>query len=445
MRQKKIINGFSKMPRKKKIQVLSEIVIDREGLVHDLDTHLHPDLSYQKIYEALSENVMSNFYLPYSLAPNFIINNHYYIVPMVTNESSVVAAASAAAKYWAERGGFRSDVISAIKTGQIHFSWFGDYDRLKLSFDRIKPELISATNDLTENMRRRGGGIIDIELRNKTEDIPGYYQLHFTFDTKDAMGANFINSVLEKSASIFESLVRRHTVLSLKERRMEIIMSVLSNHSPQCVVETSVECSIDDLDSGRKDLSGEKFAEKFKMAIDIANIDINRAVTNNKGIYNGIDAVALATGNDFRALEAQGHVWAVHDGKYRGLSNVNTDGRIFRFTLRLPLTLGATGGITRIHPLAKRSFEIMGNPNSKELMQIFSAVGLASNFSAVKALVTNGIQGGHMRMYLTGILRNFDVNESELKLAKKYFNGKAISYKAVEQFIQQIRKDGDYQ
>ncbi len=435
-----IIHGFSRLSREEKIRHILSVVDTNKELSNDFKSHLHTNPSYQKRYEEFSENTVTNYFLPFSLAPNFFVNGKFYMVPMVIEESSVVAAASAAAKYWAVRGGFHSKVISAIKTGQVHFLWRGDVNNLVLFFDNQKRELIKSAGSITKNMRKRGGGIIDIELLDKREKYPDYFQLHVKFDTADSMGANFINSVLENIAKVFEYKIQFNENFSDKERNIEIIMSILSNYSPECLVETEVQCSIDQLESNLESMPAHKFVNKLKQAVDIANADISRAVTHNKGIFNGIDSVMLATGNDFRAIEAQGHAYAAKDGQYSALSEVSIENNIFHFKLKMPISLGTVGGITRLHPLAKRSLELLGNPNAKELMQIASSVGLASNFSSIKSLVTKGIQAGHMRMHLKNILRSFNAGEEEINLAVNYFKNKKISHNTVEHFLDRLRK-----
>ena len=190
-------------------------------------------------------------------------------------------------------------------------------------------------------------------------------------------------------------------------------------------------------------MSAEEFAHKFTFALRIANIDINRATTHNKGIFNGIDAVALATGNDFRAIEACGHTYAAKDGKYKSLSNAVIEDGTFKFWMNVPLAVGTVGGLTSLHPLAKRSLEMLGNPSSKELMSIMAATGLAQNFAAIRSLVTTGIQHGHMKMHLANILNHLEATEKEAKEALSYFADKIVSFTAVRDFLSIHRNQGD--
>jgi hydroxymethylglutaryl-CoA reductase len=219
-------------------------------------------------------------------------------------------------------------------------------------------------------------------------------------------------------------------------------MCILSNYTPECRVKVWVECPTNQLDGVDESLDGKAFAEKFKKAVDIARIDPYRATTHNKGIYNGIDAVVIATGNDFRATEAAGHSYAARDGQYRSLSYAEIQDNMFRFTLDVPLALGTVGGLTSLHPLAKKSLELLGNPSAKELMMIAATMGLANNYAAVKSLTTKGIQQGHMKMHLANILNQLGASEKEKTQATEYFNDKTVSYSEVESFLRRIRNLG---
>lgn len=217
-------------------------------------------------------------------------------------------------------------------------------------------------------------------------------------------------------------------------------MSILSNYTPECLVKAWVECKVSDLGGfPEANLTAQQFARKFSTAIRIAKHDVYRATTHNKGIFNGIDAVVLATGNDFRAIEACGHAYASKNGQYGSLSDCEIVGDTFRFSITLPLAVGTVGGLTKLHPLAKRSLEMLGNPSAKELMMIIATVGLAQNFSAVKALVTSGIQKGHMKMHLTNILRHFGATDTEIQLATTYFADKTVSFSSVRDFLNNSR------
>ena len=433
----KEIKGFSKLSKKEKIEWLSKLCFKDSDLAKKILTqYWNIDDNLQKLHDEFSENTISNYYLPFAIAPNFLINNKIYTVPMTIEESSVVAAASKAAKFWMKNGGFKAEVIDSEKIGQVHFLFRGDKKVLLEYFNFVKPILIENTKEITRKMESRGGGINSIELIDKTTELDGYYQIFATFNTVDAMGANFINSCLEEFAETFYKSALKFNNDELKQQDIEIIMSILSNFVPKCLVKSSVSCSVSELN--KLEPETKNFAEKIVRAIEIANIDIHRAVTHNKGIMNGIDAVAIATGNDFRAIEAGAHAYA-SDGKYKSLSKAYIKNDIFYFELKLPLAVGTVGGVTNLHPLVKLALEILENPNSKELMSIIASVGLAQNFGALRSLVTSGIQKGHMKMHLTNLLNKHNASEKEKKSALIYFKDKLVTSSNVENFIKKIR------
>ncbi len=411
----KTVSGFSKFTKEEKIDWLVKSYFDNAELTKDtLKKYWNSDVKLQQLHDEFIENTISNFYMPYGVAPNFIINGREYVIPMVVEESSVVAAASLVAKYWSSRGGFKTQVISTTKIGQIHFMYQGDSNDLIRYFEAKKAGLFEATDEITKNMRKRGGGILNIDLKDKTEELANYYQLHVTFETKDSMGANFINSCLEAMAQAFDG------------DGIEIVMSILSNYVPNCLVRAEVSCKIEDLGE-----NGVEFANKFYQAVQIAKAEPYRAVTHNKGIMNGIDAVVLATGNDFRAVEAGAHAYASKSGRYSSLTDCSINNGLFKFWLEIPLALGTVGGLTGLHPMAKLSLEMMQKPSAKELMQLIAAAGLAQNFAALRALVTTGIQRGHMKMHLQNILNQLGATPAQKEDLIAYFDKRPVSHSAV--------------
>lgn len=435
------IKGFSKLSRTDKITWLAKHFLTSNPLdiAREFASFMHNSSETQKLFDGISENTLTNFYMPYGVAPNFIINGRTYVVPMVIEESSVVAAASAGAKYWSERGGFHAEVVSTKKVGHVHFLWEGnDPDKLVAFFNDTKEAFREGVQHLTANMEARGGGLLDIELIDCTHLEDHYYQLKGTFETCDAMGANFINSVLEEFARILETEIAAYKELSGREAAVEVVMSILSNYTPESLVRAWVECPVEQLGSF-DEVDAHKFARKFTTAVHIANVDPSRATTHNKGIFNGIDAVVLATGNDFRAIEACGHTYAARNGSYSSLTKASVKDGKFRFEIEIPLAVGTVGGLTRLHPLSKRSLEMLGNPSAKDLMKIMACVGLAQNFSAVRALVTSGIQKGHMKMHLTNILNHFNATEKEIEKALTYFADKTVSFSGVRDYLVKIR------
>ncbi len=430
------ITGFSKLSKKEKINwVADNFHSDPQKMKEMLASCCHSDEVQQKVLDGFSENTLSNFPMPYSIAPNFIINGLPYAVPMVIEESSVVAAASASAKYWKERGGFTSTVINTIKIGQIHLTCDQDEAIINKFFEDNKLSLQKSCSDHLVNMEKRGGGLLKSELISFPEE-EDYYQIRMSFETCDSMGANFINSVLETFA---KALLDLHQSTYGDRSRLQVVMCILSNYTPDSIVRSEVSCRIEELGQ-TANLSAVQFAYKFEKAIRIAQIDLYRATTHNKGIYNGIDAVVLATGNDFRAIESCGHTYACRDGQYRSLSHCSIEDGIFKFWLEIPMSLGTVGGLTKLHPLAKISLDILGQPSAKELMQITAAVGLAQNFGAVRSLISTGIQKGHMKMHLSNVLHQLKATEKEFKMAIDHFKDKIVSHRAVREFLDVLRK-----
>ena len=436
---KKAVKGFSKLSKDGKIEwIANEYLNGDENCVHLLKSYWHNDKATQKIHDEFIENTISNFYLPFGIAPNFLINNEIFCIPMAIEESSVVAAAAKSATFWMERGGFKAEVLSTTKIGHVHFAWYGDYEILAAFFNSIKHKFLEGTSHLTSNMRARGGGIKDIQLVNKTDLEPNYYQIMAKFETCEAMGANFINSLLEEFSKIFQSELENSS-LSISDKRVLILMCILSNYTPECIVRAEVSCNIEELTEGTN-LSANEFAKKFEQAIHVARIEPYRATTHNKGIFNGIDAVVIATGNDFRAIEACGHTYASRNGSYSSLTDVEiTEDGIFNFWIEIPLALGTIGGLTSLHPMVKFAHQLLGNPNAEQLMKIIASAGLAQNFGAIRSLVTTGIQKGHMKMHLLNILNQLGATEAERLEVKSHFESRVVSHQAVVEHFCKIR------
>ena len=431
----KQVKGFSKLSKDEKINWLTENYFnDSSQAKQTLERYWNQDQKLQKLHDEFTENTISNYYLPFGIAPNFLINDELYTIPMAIEESSVVAAASNAAKFWLEKGGFKAEVLSTQKVGQVHFTSAANTEKLTAFFNEVQPKLIEEVKAITKNMEKRGGGISSIELRNKTADLENYYQLHCTFETLDAMGANFINSCLEQIA---ETFTREAENYFSSEEQPEVVMSILSNYVPQCLVRAEVSCPVEDLLPNKAD--AEKFAHKFVEAVKIAKIEPYRAVTHNKGIMNGIDAVVLATGNDFRAIEACAHAYAAKDGSYSSLTDASVENGVFKFWMEIPLALGTVGGLTSLHPLVKLALEMLQKPSAKELMKIVAVAGLAQNFAALRSLTTVGIQQGHMKMHLMNILNQFEANENERQRVIEHFKSNTVSHSAVVEIIEGLR------
>ena len=435
------VQGFSRLSRQEKIDwILQEYLANDKEYEKILKSYWNEDSALQKLHEEFSENTLTNFYMPYGIAPNFLIDGKLMAIPMVVEESSVVAAASKAAKFWMEKGGFNTTIINTQKLGHTHFIFDAEPYKIKHFFNfSLKKKLMEATDAITANMRKRGGGILDIKLVDKTDELQHYYQLKASFDTVDSMGANFINSCLEQFGKTLKDEVQKDENFTQKEKdSLQIVMNILSNYTPNCIVRAEVTCKIEDLkdDSG---ISNEEFAVKFKRAVTIAEIEPYRATTHNKGIMNGVDAVVMATGNDFRATAACAHAYAAKDGKYSSLTHCTIDDGIFRFWIDLPISVGVVGGLTNLHPLVKFSMALLGKPSAQELMSILAVSGLAQNFAALRSLVTTGIQKGHMKMHLLNILNQMGASEEEKNHFVHYFKDKTVTHHEVISEFNKLR------
>lgn len=432
------VKGFSKLSKAAKIEWLIENFTNQpDESMQMLTGYWHGQPEVQKLHDEFIENTISNFYMPFGVAPNFLINQKMYAIPMAIEESSVVAAASKSANFWLDRGGFKSEVIGMTKVGHVHFLWEGDdLGWLSDLFEHNKNLFFEHTNDITKNMRVRGGGILELNLINKTEFEPGYFQIEVKFDTRDSMGANFINSCLEEIAKTWKNLVEGRK--SANQPDVTIVMSILSNFTPECIVRAEVSCKIDEINEG-SGIDNLEFAEKFCRAIRIASIEPYRAVTHNKGIMNGVDAVIIATGNDFRATEACAHAYAAKNGRYTSLSHAAIEGDTFKFWIEMPLSIGTVGGITSLHPMVKFAHELLGYPNASALMEIVAVAGLAQNFSAVRSLITSGIQKGHMKMHLLNILNQLEATDAEKIEIVNYFKDKVVSFSSAVEIFCKIR------
>ena len=236
MKDINITTGFSRLDKDQKIDLVASKVPDPELFSQTLHASWHRDPATQKMIDEFSENTLGNYFFPYGIAPNFLINGKMYMVPLVIEESSVVAAASGAAKFWAVRGGFHSEILGLEKIGQVHFSWNGGHELIARHFSEIRKQMFANTSRITANMVKRGGGILNIELVDMTDKIPDYYQVKATFDTRDSMGANFINSCLEEFADTLRDYAAGCIDFSIYS--LQVIMSILSNYTPSCLVRT---------------------------------------------------------------------------------------------------------------------------------------------------------------------------------------------------------------
>lgn len=432
------IKGFSKLGKEAKVEWITNTYFPNNPEARTLlESYWHEEPNVQRLHDEFIENTLTNFFLPVGVAPNFKINDRVYAMPMAIEESSVVAAAAKSASFWYERGGFHAEVISTKKVGHVHFVYYGDYNKLWDFFNTIKTRFYEDTAGITENMRKRGGGILDIMLINKNYEEPNYYQIKATFETVDSMGANFINTCLEQFARTLQDEIQASDRFTEQEKDIQVIMCILSNYTPECLVRSEVTCPVEFLETDG--VSADTFVQKFERAVHVARIEPYRATTHNKGIMNGIDAVVIATGNDFRAIEAACHTYASRSGQYRSLTDVEVVDGMFRFWIEVPLALGTVGGLTNLHPVVKWAHELLGNPNARELMGIIASSGLAQNFAALRALVTTGIQKGHMKMHLLNVLNKLEATDDEKKTIKAFFESKVPHYSDIVRKFCELR------
>jgi hydroxymethylglutaryl-CoA reductase len=383
MSKQNYFKEFSKLSRDEKQNLISGITPDKDAFKNELQSYLFSDNSLQSKLEQISENTISNFFLPYSIAPNFLIDGNIYHVPMVTEEKQVVEAVSEAANFWYEHGGFTTVEIATAKRGYIHVMWNGTLEELESLFTHFQGFLEEKIEDIMNKLNAQKVKLNESWLSDMTSEMENYYMFGFSLETGNSMEAKLINSLLAYLAKEFKEIAEKHN-----PGKLAIIMSVLSNYTPGSYIKMKVESKVKELGEFDKSIDGKEFAEKFRNAVEIGKHSVSRAVTNNKGIMNGIDAVLMATGNDFRAAEAGVHAYSVTKGRQVALTDCQISNDTFSFWIKIPLALGTTGEIVKLHPLVSKSLDILGQPEAKELMKIVAAVGLASSFSGITYLIT---------------------------------------------------------
>ena len=354
--------------------------------------------------DKLIENVIGVFGLPFAIAPNFIVNGVDRLVPMVVEEPSIVAGLSYAAGLARKSGGFTASCAESLLAGQIHIGKVADANAALAALETGRDELIAAANRVHPRLTERGGGARDVEFRRlELQDGSEGIAVNVLVDTCDAMGANLVNTICEALAPRVSELIDG-----------AIVMRILSNLADRSVVEGEVRYESEDLSFG--DYEGEQVRDAIAATSDIAAVDPYRAATHNKGIMNGIDAVAIATGNDWRAIEAGAHAFAANSGAYRPLSDwtVAEDGALAG-KIRLPLKVGIVGGSLAANPAASLGLRMTGVETAVQLGELMAAVGLAQNFAALRALVTTGIQHGHMRLHARSVVATAGVSDEQFE------------------------------
>ena len=415
--------GFSKKTPAERLQMLKEkeLLQDEHWQLLDSQQTLPLETANQ-----MSENVLATLALPYSLVPDFLVDSKSYQVPFVTEEPSVVAAASFAAKIIKRSGGFETEVHKRQMIGQIALYQVEKADQAIKDVLRKKKELLEQANQAYPSIVARGGGARDLWLEQKDDFLIFYLSV----DTQEAMGANMLNTMLEALTLPLEELTGGKS-----------LMAILSNYATDSLV--TARCVIDYRFLSRDKAEADLLADKMQLASKLAQVDPYRAATHNKGIFNGIDALVLATGNDWRAVEAGAHAYASRDGSYRGLSTwtADLDTRQLHGQMTLPMPIATKGGSIGLNPAVAASFDFLGQPQAKELASLIVSVGLAQNFAALKALVSTGIQAGHMKLHAKSLALQAGARDEEIAVvANRLTANKTFNLAAAQEILANLRK-----
>lgn len=372
----------------------------------------------------LIENQISEFELPMGLAQNFVINGKKYLVPMVTEEPSVIAAASNGAKI---AGNFQTVLSERLMRGQIVFYDVEQADPLMQTIEENQAGIFRAAKEAYPSIFKRGGGLRQVSSR--AFEAEGFVSVDFKVDVKDAMGANIVNAILEGVANLFRTWFPEQ----------KILFSILSNYATESLVKVNCEIPVERLSKGN---NGQEVAEKIQAASRFSKVDPYRAATHNKGIMNGINAVVLATGNDTRAVASGIHAYASKEGRYQGLAEWYVkDGLLFG-SLELPLPVATVGGAVKVLPKAQAALELLEITEAKELAQVMAAVGLAQNLAALRALVSEGIQQGHMSLQVRALAMTVGAKDEEITiLSEKLRQEKVMNQERAEKLLREIRQN----
>ena len=418
-------NGFSKKSYQERLELLKAQAL----LSPEKQTSLEQDEQIGvTVADQLSENVVGTFSLPYSLVPEVLVNGQEYTVPYVTEEPSVVAAASYASKIIKRAGGFTAQVHERRMIGQVALYQVADPELAQVKIASKKAELLELANQAYPSIVKRGGGAHDLhveQIKGETDFLVVY--LHV--DTQEAMGANMLNTMLEALKPVLEELSQGQS-----------LMGILSNYATDSLVTASCRIAFRYL-SRQKD-QGREIAEKMALASQFAQVDPYRAATHNKGIFNGIDAILIATGNDWRAIEAGAHAFGSRDGRYQGLSRWTLDLEREELVgeMTLPMPVATKGGSIGLNPRVALSYELLGNPSAKELAQLIVSIGLAQNFAALKALVSTGIQQGHMKLQAKSLALLAGASESEVApLVERLIADKTFNLETAQRYLENLR------
>ena len=418
-------NGFSKKSYQERLELLKAQALLSPERQESLEQDEQMSVT---VADQLSENVVGTFSLPYSLVSEVLVNGQEYTVPYVTEEPSVVAAASYASKIIKRAGGFTVQVHERQMIGQVALYQVADPEQALEKIASKKAELLELANQAYPSIVKRGGGARDLhveQIKGETDFLVVY--LHV--DTQEAMGANMLNTMLEALKPVLEELSQGQS-----------LMGILSNYATDSLVTASCRIAFRYL-SRQKD-QGREIAEKIALASQFAQADPYRATTHNKGIFNGIDAILIATGNDWRAIEAGAHAFASRDGHYQGLSSWRLDLETEELVgeMTLPMPVATKGGSIGLNPRVALSHELLGNPSAKELAQLIVSIGLAQNFAALKALVSTGIQQGHMKLQAKSLALLAGASESEVApLVERLIADKTFNLETAQRYLENLR------
>ena len=428
MKIKNIWLGFSKKNIIDKIKILYDNKIINNEYKNILENNTTLPL---EIAEQMTENTIGTFALPFSIVPNIMVDNINYTVPMVTEEPSVVAACSYAGKLIAKSGGFSTEILDRKMIGEVALFDIDDFKKVEKIILKNKQKILQLANNSHPSIVVRGGGAIDITTKIFNEKNNLFLVVYLIVDVKEAMGANILNNMLEGIKPLLEELTNA-----------KALMGILSNYATKSLVKSTCAIDIKYLSNDKKEAFN--IAKKIELASEFAKIDIYRATTHNKGIFNGIDAAVIATGNDWRAIEAGGHAFATKNGKYEGLTTWifdETNKKIIG-ELTLPMPIASVGGSIGLNPTVKTSFNILKNPDAKTLASIIVSIGLAQNFAALKALVSTGIQKGHMKLQARSLALFAGAKDNEIDIVvEKLLTSKFINLDTAKNIILEIRKN----
>ena len=393
------IPNFFKLDVKERVRALHQRGLITDSDLRALETSDHTLKLH--IADKMIENVIGVLGLPVGLGLNFLVNGKDYVVPLSVEEPSIVAGLSAAARTARLSGGFEASTTDPILIGQVQVVNLDDPERRKQELLDRSEEILNLANSLHPKMLGRGGGAKDIEvfLHQAPEDGRQMLVLHLLVDTRDAMGANVVNGMCEGVASLIETISGG-----------KVFLRILSNLTDRALVRVRTQIPVQNLEI--KGFSGEQVRDGIILANDLARVDPYRATTHNKGIMNGVDAVAIATGNDFRAIEAAAHAYAARDGHYRALTRwYRSDEGDLIGEIEMPMKVGTVGGSLETNPTVRINHRLLGSPNAAELASVMGAVGLAQNYAALRSLTTAGIQQNHMTLHARSVASTAQVPE----------------------------------